>query len=193
TGSPDERGHSGARHQSLGGRASDVDAGPAHLIPFHHRGPPARARQRHRQGNPTLSRSDHHRIPRLHRGPRGMAPCVLAHTVAPCVRILSTLLSPGSGGQIRYLLVRPSPAPSRSALRVLLVEDSEADATLIVHALQAEGRLVRFHRVDTADAFQDALLSAPWDVTVPDHLLPQVDAVRPPAQRDESALSEPVR
>jgi PAS domain S-box-containing protein len=101
------------------------------------------------------------------------------------------LLSLGSGGQIRYRLVRPSPAPSRSALRVLLVEDSEADATLIVHALQTEGRLVRFHRVDTAEAFQDALLSAPWDVIVSDHRMPQFDALEALARLQESGLDVP--
>jgi two-component system cell cycle sensor histidine kinase/response regulator CckA len=87
--------------------------------------------------------------------------------------------------------VRPLPVPNRSALRVLLVEDSEADATLIVHALQTEGRLVRFHRVDTAEGFQEALLSAPWDVVVSDHRLPQFDALEALARLHESGLDVP--
>ncbi|HEY1335407.1 MAG TPA: response regulator, partial [Myxococcaceae bacterium] len=87
--------------------------------------------------------------------------------------------------------MRPLPASTRSALRVLLVEDSEADATLIVHALQTEGRLVRFHRVDTADAFQEALLSAPWDVIVSDHRMPQFDALEALARLQESGLDVP--
>ena len=87
--------------------------------------------------------------------------------------------------------MRPFPASTRSALRVLLVEDSEADATLIVHALQAEGRLVRFHRVDTAEGFQEALLSAPWDVIVSDHRLPQFDALEALARLQESGLDVP--
>jgi len=87
--------------------------------------------------------------------------------------------------------VRPLPSSTRSALRVLLVEDSEADATLIVHALQTEGRLVRFHRVDTADAFQEALLSAPWDVIVSDHRMPQFDALEALARLQESGLDVP--
>jgi len=87
--------------------------------------------------------------------------------------------------------VRPSPASIRSALRVLLVEDSEADATLIVHALQAEGRLVRFHRVDTAETFQEALLSAPWDVIVSDHRLPAFDALEALGRLQESGLDVP--
>ena len=87
--------------------------------------------------------------------------------------------------------MRPSPASIRSALRVLLVEDSEADATLIVHALQAEGRLVRFHRVDTAETFQEALLSAPWDVIVSDHRLPAFDALEALGRLQESGLDVP--
>ena len=87
--------------------------------------------------------------------------------------------------------VRPLPASTRSALRVLLVEDSEPDATLIVHALQTEGRLVRFHRVDTAEGFQEALLSAPWDVVVSDHRLPQFDALEALARLHESGLDVP--
>ena len=62
-------------------------------------------------------------------------------------------------------------------LRVLLVEDSEADAALIVHALCAEGRLVRPLRVDSAASFAAALGSASWDVIVADHRLPGFSAL----------------
>ena len=95
----------------------------------------------------------------------------------------------GRSDPLRF--VRPSPAPTRSALRVLLVEDSEADATLIVHALQTEGRLVRFHRVETGEAFQEALLSAPWDVIVSDHRMPEFDALEALARLQESGLDVP--
>jgi len=60
---------------------------------------------------------------------------------------------------------------------VLLVEDSEADAALIVHALCAEGRLVRPQRVDTAAAFTAALDGAAWDVVVADHRMPSFSAL----------------
>ena len=87
--------------------------------------------------------------------------------------------------------MKPTTALTRSALRVLLVEDSEADATLIVHALQAEGRLVRFHRVDTAESFEEALLSAPWDVIVSDHRLPAFDALEALRILQQSGLDLP--
>ncbi len=62
-------------------------------------------------------------------------------------------------------------------LRVLLVEDSEADAALIVHALSAEGRLIRSERVETPEGFTAALPSAPWDVIVSDHRMPRFSAL----------------
>lgn len=62
-------------------------------------------------------------------------------------------------------------------LRVLLVEDSEADAALIVHALSSEGRLIRPERVDTPEGFAAALPTAPWDVIVSDHRMPRFSAI----------------
>jgi two-component system, cell cycle sensor histidine kinase and response regulator CckA len=62
-------------------------------------------------------------------------------------------------------------------LRVLLVEDAEADAALIVHALSSEGRLIRSERVDTPEGFAAALPSAPWDVIVSDHRMPRFSAL----------------
>jgi two-component system, cell cycle sensor histidine kinase and response regulator CckA len=62
-------------------------------------------------------------------------------------------------------------------LRVLLVEDSEADAALIVQALSTEGRLIRSERVDTPEGFTAALPSAPWDAIVSDHRMPRFSAL----------------
>ena len=62
-------------------------------------------------------------------------------------------------------------------LRVLLVEDDEADAALIVHALSADSRLIRAERVDTPEGFFAALPTAPWDVIVCDHRMPRFSAL----------------
>ncbi len=60
-------------------------------------------------------------------------------------------------------------------LRVLLVEDSRADAELLVHELRARYD-VTSKRVDTAGALRDALQSEPWDVILSDYSMPSFSA-----------------
>ena len=59
-------------------------------------------------------------------------------------------------------------------LRVLLVEDSEDDATLLLHHLRRGGFAPQWQRVDTADALQAALAAGPWDIACCDYVLPQL-------------------
>ncbi len=62
-------------------------------------------------------------------------------------------------------------------LRVLLVEDSEADALLIVHHLQASGYQPYITRVETAAEMARNLEEGAWDVVVADHALPQFNSL----------------
>ncbi len=62
------------------------------------------------------------------------------------------------------------------ALRLLLVEDSEDDATLLVEALRAGGYEPASTRVETAGEMRAALRSARWDLVVADYSLPRFDA-----------------
>jgi PAS domain S-box-containing protein len=62
-------------------------------------------------------------------------------------------------------------------LRVLIVDDSEDDATLLVEALKDGGYDLRFERVDTADAMALALKSHPWDIVVSDYSMPTFSAL----------------
>ena len=71
---------------------------------------------------------------------------------------------------------RGGAAPPTSALRVLLVEDSEDDALLVVRALRRGGYDPRWQRVDTAAALEAALMQQRWDVVLSDYLLPGLDA-----------------
>jgi PAS domain S-box-containing protein len=59
------------------------------------------------------------------------------------------------------------------SLRALLVEDSEDDARLIVHALQTGGYEVEWERVDSPPAMQVALDRADWDVVLADYRMPR--------------------
>ena len=55
-----------------------------------------------------------------------------------------------------------------SPLRLLHVEDSEDDASLVVRALERSGYELTYRRVDTPAAMERALAEGPWDVVVAD-------------------------
>ena len=62
------------------------------------------------------------------------------------------------------------------ALRVLVVEDSEDDATLLLREVRRGGWQVQWHRVETAEAMKAALAAQPWDVVLADYSLPSFSA-----------------
>ena len=61
-------------------------------------------------------------------------------------------------------------------LHVLIVEDSESDAAMVVRLLRRAGYDVRDERVETADEMRAALERQAWDVVICDYRLPQFDA-----------------
>ncbi len=63
-----------------------------------------------------------------------------------------------------------------SALRVLLVEDSEDDAELTLRALKRAGYEVTHERVQTGEAMAAALDRQTWDAVVSDYSMPEFDA-----------------
>jgi two-component system, cell cycle sensor histidine kinase and response regulator CckA len=69
----------------------------------------------------------------------------------------------------------PSEAPV-TAIRVLLVEDSDDDAELVVRALKRGQYEVYFERVQTREDMALALDRRPWDVVVSDYAMPEFDA-----------------
>jgi two-component system, cell cycle sensor histidine kinase and response regulator CckA len=64
-----------------------------------------------------------------------------------------------------------------NALRVLLVEDSEADAELVLRALRTLGRPIQHERVEEAAAMQEALERGPWDLVLSDWSMPRFSAL----------------
>jgi diguanylate cyclase (GGDEF)-like protein len=56
-----------------------------------------------------------------------------------------------------------------STLRILLIDDSEHDATVVVRALTAAGFKVQYHRVWTAEALAAALDGEAWDLAIADY------------------------
>lgn len=58
-------------------------------------------------------------------------------------------------------------------LAVLIVEDSENDALLIIRLLKKAGYEVVFERVETAEQMHSALKKQAWDIVISDYNLPQ--------------------
>src|SRR5574337_459 len=90
----------------------------------------------------------------------------------------------GAGGQA---METPHTSSSPSAagatgngrpLRVLVVEDSEDDAILLVRELRRGGYHPVWQRVETADAMKVAISQQSWDVVICDHGMPHFSAPR---------------
>jgi diguanylate cyclase (GGDEF)-like protein/PAS domain S-box-containing protein len=61
-------------------------------------------------------------------------------------------------------------------LRVLMVEDSEDDATLTLRQLKRDGYAPSYLRVDTAKAMRAALAEGEWDIVLSDYHMPEFNA-----------------
>jgi DNA-binding NtrC family response regulator len=62
-------------------------------------------------------------------------------------------------------------------LRVLVVEDSEDDAALLLRELRRGGYDIRHERVDTSEALNTALDTKPWDIVISDHSMPHLSGI----------------
>ena len=62
-------------------------------------------------------------------------------------------------------------------LRVLLVEDSEIDAQLLIRELRRGGYEITFERMDTAAAVTAALAKSEWDIMISDYTMPSFSAL----------------
>lgn len=70
-----------------------------------------------------------------------------------------------------------SKATDHPLLRVLIVEDSEDDAMLIMRALKKGGYHPDYQRLDTAAAMQKALAGKEWDIILCDYQMPHFNAM----------------
>src|SRR2546429_377526 len=58
-------------------------------------------------------------------------------------------------------------------LRVLIVEDSENDALLLVRKLERSGFELTWKRVETTESLRTALAEQTWDIAFTDHSMPR--------------------
>ena len=77
------------------------------------------------------------------------------------------------------------------SLRVLIVEDSEADAELVAIELRRDRYDLSYDRVDTPQAMATALQNENWDVVISDHDMPQFNATAALRLLHESGLDLP--
>jgi len=64
----------------------------------------------------------------------------------------------------------------KTPLRVLIVEDSESDAELILLQLKKADYLVHYEQVETAEDMKAALEKQAWDIVISDYKMPRFDA-----------------
>ena len=76
-------------------------------------------------------------------------------------------------------------------LRVLIVEDSEDDAEIIVYQLERGGYAPIYQRVDNAAAMSLALEQQQWDIVLADHSLPRFSGTAALALLQEQGLDLP--
>src|SRR2546426_3467820 len=79
----------------------------------------------------------------------------------------------------------------RTSLRVLIVEDSEFDAHIMVSMLRKGGYEVGCERVETESALRAALSGKSWDMILADYNLPEFNALAALQIIQESALDVP--
>jgi PAS domain S-box-containing protein len=86
----------------------------------------------------------------------------------------------------------PSEIVNPQSLRVLIVEDSEDDALLIIRELRKGGYDPVYERVETATALKKALKENQWDVILCDYKLPKFNAPSAIAILKETNIDIPV-
>jgi diguanylate cyclase (GGDEF)-like protein len=77
-------------------------------------------------------------------------------------------------------------------LRILIVEDSEDDALLIVRELRKGGLTPEYRRVDSPTELKAALAEATWDIVITDHNLPEFGSEAAIRQVKQSGLDLPI-
>jgi sigma-B regulation protein RsbU (phosphoserine phosphatase) len=81
--------------------------------------------------------------------------------------------------------------PMDRPLRVLIVEDNQADAELMVRLLRKAGYQADFERVDTPESMRAALARASWDLVLSDYRMPQFSAPEALAILKQSGFDMP--
>jgi PAS domain S-box-containing protein len=79
----------------------------------------------------------------------------------------------------------------KSPLRILLVEDSEDDAELMIREIRHGGYVVKFERVEAQATMQAALARGSWDIILSDYTMPDFSAMAALQVLNDSGLDIP--
>jgi signal transduction histidine kinase len=74
------------------------------------------------------------------------------------------------------MIVEPQHGDESRPLRLLIVDDSDDDAELLVRALHQGGYKIAYRRVQTEAALRAALAEEPWDAIISDYSMPEFGA-----------------
>lgn len=86
----------------------------------------------------------------------------------------------------------PSNTSKLKTLRVLLIEDSEDDALLVLREMKKGGFNPVYERVETAAAMKKALKEEQWDIILSDYKLPKFDGIQAINVLNETQLDIPL-
>src|ERR1035437_6928810 len=62
-------------------------------------------------------------------------------------------------------------------LRILVVEDSEDDALLLLHNIEKNGYTIDYERVETAESMAAMLKEKTWDIVLSDYVMPHFNGL----------------
>jgi PAS domain S-box-containing protein len=79
----------------------------------------------------------------------------------------------------------------KEALRILVVEDSEDDALLMVHQIKKGGYDFEFERVESAEKMRFRLKEDKWDIIISDYKMPYFNGLEALAILKESCIDIP--
>jgi signal transduction histidine kinase len=85
----------------------------------------------------------------------------------------------------------PDEQAMTTPLKVLIVEDDERDATLLLRELRRGGYEPSAQRVETAETMREALDGGPWDIVLSDYSMPRFSAPEALAIVKETGLDLP--
>ena len=77
-------------------------------------------------------------------------------------------------------------------LRVLIVEDQDAETRMLLRVLRCAGYDLTFDQVDTANALEAALDRQTWDIIIADYTLPKLHGLAALALVKERGLDLPL-